>query len=385
MPSTSTDRLAGVSTSLAIKAPVKTVAILNITLAGEQTVNGVAVTEGDRVLVTAQNSSVENGIYDVSTGAWTRSLDFDGNRDVVKGTLVATNSDTSVLYRVTTADPIVIGTSAITIEEMTVVATAGQGAHWGGTAGGTANALTLTPSEPAVSYATGDTYRFLSGAAANTGAVTIAISGLAAKSITKGGTTALEAGDIPANAIVEITYDGTRFQIVAVAHAALMSLAGTQTVSGTKTFSGGNTHSGTNTFSGANTFSASNDFTAAQKFTTLEIGHASDTTLSRSAAGILAVEGEDLGYLDIPVAVALTRGKIYPTSAGITINTATVDHVYGVYNDSASSITLTQGGGLTMRLGGSASTGNRTLAARGLAWIWFRSASEAICGGMGVT
>ena len=43
MPSTSTDRLAGLSTSVAVKAPVKAVAIANINLSGEQTVNGVAV------------------------------------------------------------------------------------------------------------------------------------------------------------------------------------------------------------------------------------------------------------------------------------------------------------------------------------------------------
>lgn len=118
MTSLSTDRLNGLSTSVAVKAPVKAVAIANITLSGEQTVNGTAVVEGDRVLVTAQTSSVDNGIYDVSTSAWTRSSDFDGNRDVVCGTLVIkpTTGGRGAMYQVTSADPITIDTSSITFD-----------------------------------------------------------------------------------------------------------------------------------------------------------------------------------------------------------------------------------------------------------------------------
>ena len=112
---TATDRLNGVFSSLAVKAPCVAVAIANITLSGEQTVNGVAVTAGDRVLVTAQTDTTENGIYTVSTSAWSRAADFDGNRDIVKGTLVSVNRTTGadVFYQVTSANPITIGSSAI--------------------------------------------------------------------------------------------------------------------------------------------------------------------------------------------------------------------------------------------------------------------------------
>jgi hypothetical protein len=58
---------------------------------------------------------------------------------------------------------------------------------------------------------------------------------------------------------------------------------------------------------------------------------------------------------------------------------------FSIYNDSASSITLTQGSGLTLRMAGTSNTGNRTLAARGLATIWFNSATEAIISGAGVS
>lgn len=82
---------------------------------------------------------------------------------------------------------------------------------------------------------------------------------------------------------------------------------------------------------------------------------------------------------------ALSRGKVFATSAGVTFNTAAAGETYSVYNDSASAITLTQGAGVTLRLAGSATTGSRTLAARGMATVWYNSASEAIASGPGVS
>lgn len=110
----------------------------------------------------------------------------------------------------------------------------------------------------------------------------------------------------------------------------------------------------------------------------IEVGHATDTTLTRAAAGIVAVEGLALGYLDMPIVASLTRGKMAVVTAGVTVNTATAGYTFGVYNNSAAAITLTQGAGLTLRLAGGASTGNRTLAERGFATIFYNSASEAI-------
>lgn len=49
----------------------------NITLSGTQTIDGIAVIAGDRVLVRLQNTTSQNGIYVVAAGAWTRALDMD--------------------------------------------------------------------------------------------------------------------------------------------------------------------------------------------------------------------------------------------------------------------------------------------------------------------
>lgn len=89
---------------------------------------------------------------------------------------------------------------------------------------------------------------------------------------------------------------------------------------------------------------------------------------------------------DIPrVTGALARGSAFATAAGVTINTAgAAGETYSIYNDSAASITLTQGAGVTLRLAGTATTGNRTLPARGFCTIWFNSTTEAIVMGAGV-
>ena len=81
-----------------------------------------------------------------------------------------------------------------------------------GTVGGTVDAITLTPSPALTNYTTGTEMIFVA-AGANTGAVTVNVSSLGAKAITKNGTTALSAGDIPSGAVIRIIYDGTRFQM----------------------------------------------------------------------------------------------------------------------------------------------------------------------------
>lgn len=117
MASTLIDRLDGLSSSAAIKGPVKAATTANITLYGEQTIDGVAVVDGDRVLVKDQTAGYENGIYVVDTGQWRRARDFNRTRDVVTGTQVFVTSGTAGAdrwYGVTTANPVDIGTSTIT-------------------------------------------------------------------------------------------------------------------------------------------------------------------------------------------------------------------------------------------------------------------------------
>jgi len=122
MPATATDRLNGLTTSTAIKPPCRVATTANITLSGLQTVAGVILEDGDRVLVKDQDDATENGILLANTSAWTRAPDFNGTRDAVRGTLilVGESAEDQVAYQLVTADPIVIGTSALSFERALV-------------------------------------------------------------------------------------------------------------------------------------------------------------------------------------------------------------------------------------------------------------------------
>jgi hypothetical protein len=119
MASTAIDRLDGLSSSAAIKGPVRVATTANITLYGEQTIDGVAIEDGDRVLVKDQTAGYENGIYVADTGQWRRAKDFNRTRDVVTGTQVYVTNGTisgGRWFGVTTANPVVVGTTDIDFE-----------------------------------------------------------------------------------------------------------------------------------------------------------------------------------------------------------------------------------------------------------------------------
>lgn len=104
---------------LAIKAPVRVATTgANITLSGLQTLDGVALAAGDRVLVKDQTDATTNGLYNAATGPWTRTIDAANNSQWAQGTAVFVNGGTvngAKLFGVTAADPIVVGTTPLTI------------------------------------------------------------------------------------------------------------------------------------------------------------------------------------------------------------------------------------------------------------------------------
>jgi hypothetical protein len=66
-------------TGLDVKASVRAATTANITLSNTQTIDGVALAVGNRVLVKNQDTASENGIYVVASGAWTRAEDADNS------------------------------------------------------------------------------------------------------------------------------------------------------------------------------------------------------------------------------------------------------------------------------------------------------------------
>ncbi len=118
---------------------------------------------------------------------------------------------------------------------------------------------------------------------------------------------------------------------------------------------------------------------------TIELGHASDTTITRSAAGVIAVEGVPL-YSNIPqqsksaaytTVLGDAQKHIFHPSADTTARTFTIDSNANVAYPIGTAITFINehsAGTLTiaittdtMRLAGAGSTGNRTLLADGIA------------------
>lgn len=94
---------------------VGSTADIDLTTGGLLTIDGVLLTNNDRVLVKDQTDPTENGIYLAHSGAWTRSLDADTGTELLAAFVFVeegtTNDNTG--WVVTTNPPIVIGTSNI--------------------------------------------------------------------------------------------------------------------------------------------------------------------------------------------------------------------------------------------------------------------------------
>jgi hypothetical protein len=125
MTSPTVDRRFGLVGNAAVKAPVTALAFGNVVLSGQQNIDGIGVLavnasgKADRVLCIGQTSSVDNGIYDVSLNAWTRSVDANGQYDWTDGSMIFIQRGTTyghTSWHLTTLDPITVGTTALTFE-----------------------------------------------------------------------------------------------------------------------------------------------------------------------------------------------------------------------------------------------------------------------------
>jgi hypothetical protein len=105
---------------LDVKDSVKVATTANITLSGVQTIDGVSVTTGNRVLVKDQTTALQNGIYVVAVGSWTRASDADTSAKVTPGLFTfveegTANADTG--WVLSTNAAITLGTTALTFAQ----------------------------------------------------------------------------------------------------------------------------------------------------------------------------------------------------------------------------------------------------------------------------
>lgn len=102
------------------KQPVRVATTANITLSGAQTIDGVSVVAGDRVLVKNQTAGAANGIYVAAAGAWSRATDFDTGAEAL-GAATFVSEGTAQGNQVWlngTDGPITIGTTVLSFVQV---------------------------------------------------------------------------------------------------------------------------------------------------------------------------------------------------------------------------------------------------------------------------
>jgi hypothetical protein len=160
------------------KQAVQVATTANITLSGEQTIDGVT-TSSSRVLVKDQTDQTTNGIYTSSTSTWTRTTDANTASQFV-GMSVSVTSGTSnagSAWTQTTPSPITLGTSNIVFVALgsSYTPVAGSGINISGTtftntgvlsvAGGTGVSVSGSTGNVTISLATGSIVDALAGTA----------------------------------------------------------------------------------------------------------------------------------------------------------------------------------------------------------------------------
>jgi hypothetical protein len=284
----------------------------NITLSGTQTIDGVAVTAGELVLVKDQSTASQNGLYVVAAGAWSRSILMDSWAEVVGSVVIVTEGTAN-------GDTVFIGTSNSggSLGSTAVIFTKflGAGLYQANSSELTAIAalagttfgrafITLADQQAARNYVglgTGDTPQFTGinlGHATDT-TITRVSAGLIA----------VEGSNVPTEGRANNFSQPQQIASIELGHATDTSItrsaAGVIAVEGSIVALEGR----------------ANNFTQPQQMASIELGHASDTTLTRSAAGILAVEGKDVAFASGAVTQNIDGAKTFTGAFGI--NSAT--------------------------------------------------------------
>ncbi|MFO0677064.1 MAG: hypothetical protein U0169_11035 [Polyangiaceae bacterium] len=119
-----------VAQGLTLKTPALVVATSNITLSGTQTIDGVAVVAGNRVLAAGQTTPSENGVYVVAAGAWARAADMPAGSNAASDYLfVQEGTNYADTGWVCSTDP---GSDVVGTNSLTFVQFSSAGAILGG-------------------------------------------------------------------------------------------------------------------------------------------------------------------------------------------------------------------------------------------------------------
>lgn len=104
------------------KAPCRVATTANVTQSGTQTIDGIAVAVGERVLCKNQTTGSQNGIWIVATGSWTRATDMASSSQALSGLAVIISEGTvaaDTMWFLSTNDPITLAVTALTFTQFT--------------------------------------------------------------------------------------------------------------------------------------------------------------------------------------------------------------------------------------------------------------------------
>lgn len=171
---------------------------------------------------------------------------------------------------------------------------------------------------------------------------------------------------------------GQTSPIYSMANRRVLNVDGASTALISVSSGGAGATSGYLYWDGGNLSLANNNTTGSLLFGT----NGGTTRMEITAAGVIQDgAGNELGWKNIPpVSNSFERAKCNVITANATVGTSNAGDVYSVYNNSSVSVTLTPSG-VTMYLGGTNSTGARTLLPHGFATIWFRTSTECVING----
>ncbi|WP_313431768.1 tail fiber protein [Pseudomonas sp.] len=99
-----------------VKRSVRVATTGAIALSGLQTIDGVALAAGDRVLVKNQANAAQNWIYNAAAGVWSRALDASNDAQCTPGHLIIVQAGSAYggsVWQLTNTAPPQVGTTAL--------------------------------------------------------------------------------------------------------------------------------------------------------------------------------------------------------------------------------------------------------------------------------
>ena len=103
------------------KASVRLAASGDLDLDGLDTIDGVSLADGDRVLAFGQSTASENGLYTASAGTWARTADADTSAEVTAGMYFSIEEGgvyADSVWLLATDDPITLNTTALSFIQL---------------------------------------------------------------------------------------------------------------------------------------------------------------------------------------------------------------------------------------------------------------------------